>query len=189
MNRAMLAMWRLGLGRTIGILPGATGWLLVLVHRGRSTGRRLKTPLDFAWVEGDIFVVAAFGERSDWYRNVVAHSEVEVWLPTTWWRGRAEDASDTPNRLDLMRAVLRASGFAAPLVGLHPKVMTDEELAATTGDYRLIRIRPVERIDRPADAEDLVWVWLPVIAVGLVAWLARRALGRARSLRDAAAGR
>ncbi len=51
-------------------------WLLppwaIIVHRGRRSGRRYRTPVD-AFRRGDtLAVVILYGERSDWVQNVLA---------------------------------------------------------------------------------------------------------------------
>ena len=68
-------------------MPGAldrrgTRWMLqalspapviVLVHRGRRSGKLYKTPVEALIEEADRVVVAPmWGRNSDWYRNVVA---------------------------------------------------------------------------------------------------------------------
>ena len=57
--------------------------VIVLVHRGRNTGRVYKTPIEVMFDDRERreFVVAPmWGRRSDWYRNVVAGGLVEVHL-------------------------------------------------------------------------------------------------------------
>ncbi len=57
--------------------------IVVLVHRGRRTGRVYRTPVE-AIVEdphrGEIVVSPMWGESSDWYRNVLAGGLVEARL-------------------------------------------------------------------------------------------------------------
>ena len=82
------------LGRTLRI-PGAldrkgTRWMLqglspatviVLVHRGRKSGKLYKTPVEILadYPEREELVVAPmWGRDSDWYRNVVAGGLVET---------------------------------------------------------------------------------------------------------------
>ena len=79
-----------------------------------------------------------FGAISDWYRNIMANPSVELWLPGKKIQARAEDVSDSPQRAALLRAVLIASGFAAPLFGLDPNKLDDEALLKISQDYRLI---------------------------------------------------
>jgi hypothetical protein len=88
-------------------------------------------------VDGEIYCTAGFGSGSDWYRNIMAGPDVELWLPEGKFPARAEDVSACPQRLRLLRQVLIASGFAAPLFGIDPKI-SDEKLAALSPDYRII---------------------------------------------------
>lgn len=55
--------------------------IVVLVHRGRRTGRIYKTPVEAIaeYAErGEVVVSPMWGERSDWYRNVLAGGLVEA---------------------------------------------------------------------------------------------------------------
>ncbi len=172
MNRGMMLLWRLGLGWMADLWPAGFGRLMVIEHVGRKSGRRYLTPVNFTPSDGHIYCLAAFGERTDWYRNLSAQSQTAVWLPDGRWTADAADASDDPHRLELTRRVLIDSGFAAPSLGLHPRRMSDAELDAATADYRLVRItpdRPAPRWDGPGD---LAWVW-PILVVLLI--LVRRA--------------
>jgi deazaflavin-dependent oxidoreductase (nitroreductase family) len=82
------------LGRTMRV-PGAldrkgTRWTLqalspatviVLVHRGRKSGRLYKTPVEVLRHDrerDELVVSPMWGRQSDWYRNVVAGGLVEV---------------------------------------------------------------------------------------------------------------
>jgi deazaflavin-dependent oxidoreductase (nitroreductase family) len=175
-NRFMLLMWRLGLGSWFNFWPEVSGRVLVISHVGRKTGIRRCTPLNFAVVDGEIYCIAGFGPIADWYRNVMASPEVEVWLPDGWWAGLAEDVSDSEARIPLIRAIMIASGFAAPLFGLHPTRMTDDEIAMASANYRLIRIRRTEARTGTGGPGDLAWVWplVTMILLPLVALRRRR---------------
>ena len=62
------------------------GWLLghsflLLVHRGRKSGLLRETVLEVILYEPatqESVVLSAWGEKADWYRNVVATSALEV---------------------------------------------------------------------------------------------------------------
>ena len=159
MNKFMLLMWRLGLGSWLNFWPDVGGRIMVITHTGRKTGLKRRTPVNYALVEGELYCTAGFGPMSDWYRNLKAHSQVEVWLPEGWWAGVAEEITDPQGRLPLLRQVLIASGFAAPMFGIYPKTMTDAELEAVTTDYRLIHIRRTEARTGPDGPGDLAWIW------------------------------
>lgn len=158
-NRVMLTLWRLGLGAWINLWPSLGGRIMVIVHRGRKTGKRYQTPVNYAIVDGELYCVAGFGGISDWYRNVTANPEVEVWLPDGWWAGVAEEVSDARIRLPLLRQVLINSGLAARLAGLYPATMSDEALRQATADYRLIHIRRTQARTGPGGPGELAWIW------------------------------
>ena len=102
LNRYMLLHWRLGLGPYANRRE-LSGQIMVLVHVGRKTGRVRRTPVNYAIVDGDVFCTAGFGQVTDWYRNLLANPQVELWLPHGWWAGVAEDVSDSPKRLFWLR--------------------------------------------------------------------------------------
>jgi deazaflavin-dependent oxidoreductase (nitroreductase family) len=52
--------------------------MAVIEHRGRSSGKRYRTPV-MAFVEdGEFIVVLNYGTQSDWFRNVEAAGSAEV---------------------------------------------------------------------------------------------------------------
>ena len=159
LNKFMLLMWRLGFGRWFNVWPEGIGQIMVITHTGRKTGLKRQTPVNYAILDGEIYCTAGFGKIADWYRNLRKNPEVEVWLPEGWWAGTAEDVTDSENRTELMRAVLIASGFAAPMFGLHPQQMSDEEIESVTKSYRLVRIRRTAERTGPEGPGDLAWVW------------------------------
>lgn len=178
-NRFMVLLFRLGLGGW-GNGP-QTSQVMVLVHRGRKSGLLRRTPVNYALVDDVIYCTAAFGSRADWYRNVLADPRVQVWLPDGWYAGEAEEVPpEDPQRLALMRQVLIASGFAAPLfAGLNPKTASDDELAELSAPYRLIRIYPSEACTGPGGPGDLASVWpaTTFVLLGLLLLRGRRKRG------------
>ena len=174
LNRFMLILWRLGLGSWLNFWPEKLGRIMVLTHRGRKTGALRRTPVNYAEVEGEIYLTAGFGAGSDWYRNVMADPKVEVWLPDSWWAGELEEVTDAKLRLPLLRQVLIASGFAAYAAGVDPIKSSDEELAAFTKDYRLLRIKKVAPRTGPGGPGDLQWVWVVATFFFMAKWLSPR---------------
>ena len=150
------------------------GRLLVIEHTGRRSGSRYRTPINYTVAGDDLFCVAAFGERTDWYRNLLSTPDTAVWLPDGRWEATVTDVSDRPDRVDLMRRVLIDSGFAARMFGLNPYRIGADDLAEATATYRLMRIRPI-RPQAAADGPgDLAWIWIPIGAVISARLLLRR---------------
>lgn len=149
---------------------------MVITHTGRRSGLRRRTPVNYAPIDGDVYCTAGFGAISDWYRNILANPEVEVWLPGERWRGLAEDASESPQRIPLLRQVILASGVVGPMVGVNPHRMSDADFDRVTNTYRLVRIRLQERLRGPGGPGDLAWVWIPLglMGTGLIYWSRRK---------------
>jgi len=154
----MLLLFRLGLGN-FGNGTRWGGWIMVMSQRGRKTGLLRRTPLNYALLDGEVYCLAGFGAQADWYRNVLANPEVELWLIEGRWAGLAQDISDHPQRLELLRKVLIASGFASYAAGIDPHKLDDESLETLTQNYRLVRITRKEALTGPGGPGDLAWVW------------------------------
>src|SRR5919108_310056 len=122
--------------------------VIVLVHRGRKTGRLYKTPVEVLRDDRDReeFVVSPmWGKRSDWYRNVVVGGLVEVHV-----RGIERQAEwrelDEPER----RAAIHAYREAHPL-------------------YSRLILRMLVRVNRfEGEPEEAVLRELPMLAVRAV---------------------
>lgn len=159
LNHFMLGIWRLGLGKYLNAWPEVSGRIMVINHIGRKTGKRRQTPVNYAIVNGEIYCTAGFGASSDWFLNIVANPQVEVWLPEGWWAGIAEEVVDPKLRLPLMREVIIASGAAAPAFGIMVQDLDDAALDELTRDYKLLRIRRTIARTGPGGPGDLAWVW------------------------------
>ncbi len=144
LNRFMVFIWKIGLGKAINVWPAGFGQIMVIKHRGRKSGREYLTPVNYAVVEGDIYCSAGFGSISDWYRNILAYPRVELWLPEGKRAACAEDISHCPRRLFLLRQVIIASGFAGPLFGVNPGKLNDEQLDRVSKNYRLVRFTLIQ---------------------------------------------
>ena len=158
-NRFMLMMWRLGLGWCVNYWPSITGRIMVVTHTGRKSGLSRRTPMNYAIIDSQLYCTAGFGSRSDWYRNILANPEVEVWMTDGWWRGVAEKYNDPSNRVTLIRNILLNSGLAAYAAGIDPRKVTDEALEKLTSSYHLIHIRRTEACTGAGGPGDLAWIW------------------------------
>lgn len=159
-NKFMLLMWRLGLGQWINAWPEGIGRIMVITHTGRKSGLPRQTPVNYAIVDGEVYCTAGFGKTSDWFCNLKANPEVEIWLPDGWWAGVAEEVTDPTRRQQLLRAVVQNSGFAASVFGgFDPKTISDEELAKATAEYCVFHIRRTAARTGPGGPGELSWVW------------------------------
>jgi deazaflavin-dependent oxidoreductase (nitroreductase family) len=173
LNKFMVMLFRLGLG-SYGNRTKWGGYVMVITHTGRKTGLRRRTPVNYAIVDGELYCMAGFGRTSDWYVNLKADPNVEVWLPDSWWAGVAEEVTDAQARLPLIRQVAIGSGFAAFAAGINPYTISDEELERITAPYCLFHIRRTEARTGPGGPGDLAWVWPLSTLVLLIMLLTKR---------------
>lgn len=175
LNRFMVLLWRLGLGRTLNATPWATGRYMIVTTTGRRTGRTRRTSVNYAPLDGDVCCVAAWGPRSNWFRNLVADPTVEVWLPGGRWAGHAEPIADRQEGAAAMRTLLESTGaLAEVLAGIDPGSISDEAVVTLTSWWPPVRIRLLEPVRGPGGPSDLVWVW-PAAALAFLILRSRRA--------------
>ena len=143
--RAPVYRYRAGLGRLLGTR------FLYLVHQGRTTGRRRDTVLEVVHLDERVpeaVVVAAWGKRSDWYRNIMAAPPREVWVGRYHWttpRFRVLDADDVVAVLtDYGRRQPRAWRALAPRLGLD-RELTPTTARAAAARFPAIAFRPASR--------------------------------------------
>jgi hypothetical protein len=75
----MVPIFRLGLG-SIFVNP-VTGYIMVIKTIGRKTGRIHLAPVNYSIHEGKIYFLSGWRHISDWYRNILAHPNIEAILP------------------------------------------------------------------------------------------------------------
>ena len=114
--RAPIFLYRVGLGPIMGRR------LIVIEHTGRTSGVPRQTALEVVRRdEESIDVAAAWGVKSDWYRNLLANPQLEV------SSGSLKGAPATASVLDSETAESVYAGY----VESHPKAA--EALSKTVG--------------------------------------------------------
>lgn len=181
----MVPALRLGLGAWVGTPFG--GYILLLRVRGRRSGLVRETPLSYFLVEGAVWVMAGFGPRTEWFRNLQADPIVEVWLPGRVLRCRAEAAADPATRARIIPALTRAVGVPGAMVGCNPWTASDERILDLLSWVPLVRLSPVGGpiAAGPDDPGGRAWIWRQGLVLWLTGWLlwaglrvGRRARGR-----------
>lgn len=131
--------------RMVGAWVGSplTGYFLTLTTTGRRTGLPRQTPLNYAILDGHIYVLSGFGTQADWYRNLTADPHVTLALPGRLAHGTAVPVRDPVEAEQAALAVVRNCGFAVVFEGMNPLTATDAQLRAQLAG------RPVMRITTP----------------------------------------
>jgi hypothetical protein len=178
MNRLVLLMWRLGLGR---MMAGARrGYVMVLVTTGRRTRRRRLAPVNFDEEPGFVYCLAGFGRRTHWLINLLGDPACEVWLPDgRRLAGNGEVVVEEPERIALIRRLLVRAGFATRLAepGVDPRKAPDAVIAELGdrygGRYEVVRITLEGPVIGPGGPGDLKWIGVTAV-LAVVAVVARR---------------
>ncbi len=138
--RLPIIIYRLHLGRLMG------SRFLLLEHRGRKTGKLRRNVLEVVrWdkASGTIYVVSAWGDKSDWLRNVRANSTVAIDIAGSRYSANAipliRDESER-ELLDYARRYPRAANELPRLIGYRVDG-TPEDFAALAEQMTVVALR------------------------------------------------
>lgn len=139
--KAPITLYRLRLGWLLGHR------FLMLTHRGRRSGRVYRTVVEVPVYDKrthEAVVVAGFGEKTDWYRNLLAHPALELAIGGRRYAPgqrlltpdeRESVLADYFHKHPLAaRALFRALGY--------PYDGTDASLRAIAGALPMVAFRP-----------------------------------------------
>ncbi len=173
----MVPAHRAGLGAWLSTPIG--GYMLLLRVRGRRSGGVREAPLSYLVAEGSAWVMAGFGPRTEWYRNLLADPKVEAWMPGGRHVGTATEELDPVVRARILPALTRATGLPALMIGTNPWSAPDAEILDRLSWVPLIRIRPdAGPLEAgPDDPGGHGWIWRQALVLG-ASWLAWRVLRR-----------
>lgn len=112
--RAPTWLFRAGLGRLLGRR------FAYVVHRGRKTGLRRSTVLEtirYSPESGEVVVVSGWGEKAQWYRNVLASGAQEVHIGAHRYLRPEQRRLSPQETVELLDEYVRAHPLAARLLG------------------------------------------------------------------------
>ncbi|MEI7745502.1 MAG: nitroreductase/quinone reductase family protein [Chloroflexota bacterium] len=155
----MVPLTRRGLGAWVSMPIG--GSILLLRARGRKSGVMRETPLNYVVAEGSTWVLAGFGPRTEWYRNLVVDPRGEVVLPGRTFSGIAVEVRDPATRRRIMPAIMRSTAGPSMASGVNPFTTTDDEVLETMAWVPLVRVDADEGwLDSgPDDPGGHAWIW------------------------------
>jgi deazaflavin-dependent oxidoreductase (nitroreductase family) len=185
----MVPVTRAGLGAWLSTPAGGAKVLLRI--RGRKSGVVRETPLNYVVAEGAIWVLAGFGPRTEWYRNLLADPRVEAILPGRTVTGTVTDVRAPAVRRRIIPAILRSTAGPSLAAGVNPWRSTPDEVCAAMAWVPLLRIDPDggPLAAGPDDPGGTAWIWRQaVVAAAFVAVLAGLTRG-VRALRRSCVSR
>jgi hypothetical protein len=170
-HQGTVILWKLGLGKLVNFYAPAFGHTMIVSHHDRETGSLLQTSVNYVEDGENIYCTSFFDKDVNWFLNILANPQVEIWLADGWYAGVAEVVEESEQKNTLLRQILSAGGaLAALLTGFQPKTLNEEKFNQAAMNYKLVRIRrqsPRTGADGPGS---LAWVW-PIM---LIVFLFRR---------------
>jgi len=163
----MVPACRAGLGSWVSTPLG--GYMVLLRVRGRKSGIVRETPLNYVVANGAAWVLAGFGPKTEWYRNLLADPAVEIILPgrRTPMAALATEVRDPAVRLLHIPEVMRSTAGPSLASGMNPWTTTDEAAAELMAWVPLIRLDPADGPLEagPDDPGGRAWVWRQALVV------------------------
>lgn len=165
LHRAGLAAW---------LCDPLTGWQCLVTTTGRRSSLPRPAPLAYIARDGAAWVLAGYGPRTAWYRNVLADPRVELRLP-----GRdpipavAGEVRDPDRRGQVIPPLCRSMALPGSMIGCFPPTSSDERILECVSWVPLVRIAPADGqplVAGPDDPGGQGWVWRQALVASL-AWL------------------
>lgn len=158
-NRAAVLMWKLGMGKLLNAWQAVLGKMMVVKHTDRLSGKELYTPVNYIEENSTIYCTSFIDRYNDWMVDLVSNPQIEIWLTDGWFSAEAEIVEDSRERISWLKAVLTASGFMAPIMGVYPKSMDEFEFEQVSESFRLVQIKRQSARTGPEGPGSLAWIW------------------------------
>lgn len=167
--KAPILTWRLGLGPLVGKV------MMILTTTGRKTGVPRHTMIECHKINGKKYAPCAYGEKADYYRNILVDPRVTV---QTADGTESMIASRVTDDEELAMFLKHGMDFAPGMLtwyleslGIEPTV---EDVIANKDKIYWLRFDPTEELTPPGLEVDLAWLWPLGLVLILIAWWSDR---------------
>jgi deazaflavin-dependent oxidoreductase (nitroreductase family) len=149
-----LPIWlhRLGLGPVVGRL------FLILTTTGRKSGLPRHTAIEFHERAGRCYVYSGWGDRAQWYKNILADPLVTI---QTWRGAQSVVARQVTDDQELGEVFdwMVGDPYLKHIFGLLGIPSTRESFLAHKDHLYLFTFDPTDRLTPSPVPVDLTWVW------------------------------
>jgi deazaflavin-dependent oxidoreductase (nitroreductase family) len=171
-----MTLYRLGLGDLAN-----AAHLMVLTTRGRKSGRPRFVPIEYRRHGSTIYLVSAWGERPDWYQNLLTDPLATVQLGRKQYSALADPVTDPAEGLRALHLFRRIAPwrYDAVLGRLIEEDVNPRTLPDLSGQFTILRLTIIpDEPTLPGVAGSLAWVWplalLTLLGAAIFISLARR---------------
>lgn len=165
--RMPLLYWRLGLKPLL--VRARLFRFLVLTTKGRRSGQTRHTMLVHFVLDGRIYIGAGWGERTQWYQNILADPRVTVQARGPAFGAVARVITDDAELRRLYWHLQEMGPLWMWKRSLDSWDIRDEveDFVAKKGRIPFLRLDPLSECPLPPLRANLVWVW-PALAIAVV---------------------
>lgn len=163
--RAPLLLYRLGLGPLLNALH-----IMVLVTRGRKSGLPRYTPIEYRRHGSKIYIVSAWGRRTNWLQNLLENPNVTVQLGGRTQAARAQLVTDPAEALRALYQFRRTAPgrYDALLSYVIDSTVNSRTLPALSGQFTIARLDLTSETPLlPGVPQDLSWLLPLTLVAGL----------------------
>ena len=184
--RLPIILYRLGWGGYMGWLP-----MLVMTTKGRRSGAPRHVVIEFRRHGSKYYVFSAWGERTDWYRNLLKQPRVTIQHGAHVFAADARPVRDNAEALRALYLFTRNSRLYELLfAGINSAKAADlNTLADVAQEFTLVRLEPNDETPElpPVELYDeqtrqVANIFALVLLVRLVTSLLRSGINRLRDV-------
>ncbi len=169
---APILLYRLGLGPVVGRL------FMILTTTGRTSGLPRRIAIEYHARQGRKYVVSAWGERAQWYKNLLADPHVTIQTANGAESVIARRVTSDAELTEAYR-LLEYNPFMRRWVEALGVRLDLDAFLAHKDRFHLVTFDPTDAPTPPPLEADLKWVWEVVISAVALGWLMDR-VGRRR---------
>lgn len=151
-------LYRLGLGFLVGRL------FMILTTTGRKSGQPRHTALEFHVYKGRKYVYSGFGEKADWYKNILADPRVTIQVASGTEYAIARRITDEKELSEAFEYVTHNPTMRRWVQALGFRLDLDAFLAQKERFY-LLTFDPMDATGPSPLKADLKWIWLVAIVL------------------------
>lgn len=139
--RFPISLYRLGWGGVLGWLP-----MLVMTTKGRHSGAPRHVMVEFRRHGSKYYVFSGWGERTDWYRNLLKHPRVTIQHGAHVFAAEAKPVGDNAEALRALYLFTRNSWlYERVFAGMSSAQAADlNSLADVAQEFTLVRLEPTD---------------------------------------------
>jgi deazaflavin-dependent oxidoreductase (nitroreductase family) len=174
--RLPIWLYRLGFGELVNAFH-----IMVLTTRGRKSGVPRHTAIEYRAHGSKTYIVSAWGERPNWYQNLVENPIVSLRQGQRRLVARAEVIED---RAEVLRALYLFRKTAPVIYDVvlarlsNENAVNRKNLPDVSHEFTVVRLDPATDVQGlPAVTDDWRRIWLCAVLAGIFAAVLIRLVG------------